>query len=235
MAPTTGTCVSDGKPITIEFFLPASGGTHPLVLVLHGSFGLLPQYRPDIVSFADALNAQGIAAALPHYLEVTGTAPGPGVFSQIDARRNQWQDACSDALAALAGDERFDVARMGVLGFSLGGCLALGLAMDIPPSCSLCGAVDFFGPVRMLDGDWSSLPRLLIMHGDADPLVDPTESTWLAGELVKAGRSSPDDFELEIYPSEGHGFKGAALKDSRERTCAFFGDVFDDGKRPAHA
>ena len=235
MTPVIETYTSGGKPVTMELFLPASEEAVPLVLVLHGSFGLLPQYRPDIVSFATALKERGIAAALPHYLDVTGTTPGQGVLGEIAARSDQWHDACSDALETLASDDQFNATSMGVLGFSLGGYLALRVAMAPPAPAVVRGAVDFFGPVRMLEVDWSALPRLLILHGDADPLVNPAESSWLAAGLVKAGLSSPADFELVTYPGEGHGFKGAALADSRERTCSFFEKLFEDGRKAGRA
>jgi dienelactone hydrolase len=222
MVSATESYASNGKKVPIELLCPASPKSAPVVLILHGSFGLLPQYRPDILSFATALNALGIAAALPHYLDSTGTSPGTGVFAEIATNRDRWHVACADALAAIASDGRFDAERMGVLGFSLGGYLALRLAMSPLAHGKLRAAVDFFGPVKMLENKWSRLPPLLIFHGANDPLVAPGESTGLAAELVKAGRTSPRDFELKTYPGQGHGFTGPALKDSRERTCTFF-------------
>jgi carboxymethylenebutenolidase len=226
MKPTTETYVSNGKPVSIELFRPTSAKCLPVVLILHGSFGLLPQYRPDIISFATALNKKGIVAALPHFLEATETAPGPSVFGEISTKKDKWHDACAQALAAISTDGRFDEQQMGVLGFSLGGYLALRLAMSPRAPASLRGAVDFFGPVKMLEEAWSKLPPLLIFHGGADPLVAPEESTWLAAKLMKSGRASPRDFGLKIYPGQGHGFTGEALEDSRERTCAFFESRF---------
>jgi dienelactone hydrolase len=44
--------------------------------MLHGTFGLLPCYRPDIVAFAEALAGKGTVALLPHYFDRTGTAAG---------------------------------------------------------------------------------------------------------------------------------------------------------------
>lgn len=69
MAMTKENFSSGGQPVLLEIFLPAASGKHPAVLILHGSSGPLPPYRADIVSFAEALVAAGIAATMPHYLE----------------------------------------------------------------------------------------------------------------------------------------------------------------------
>jgi dienelactone hydrolase len=126
--------LSGGQRVPLEVFVPAAAGKHPIVLVLHGSFGLQPPYRADIVSFAEALASSGIAAAIPHYLEATGSASlsGDDVMNLIPSRRPVWRQACGDALISMAKDARFDPSRLGMLGFSLGANLALSLAMDPP-------------------------------------------------------------------------------------------------------
>jgi len=67
------TFTSNGRTVTLDVFPIASSGKHPAVLILHGSFGLMPEYKADIVSFADALVANGIASAMPYYLQSTKT------------------------------------------------------------------------------------------------------------------------------------------------------------------
>jgi hypothetical protein len=37
---------SHGQAVTLDVFPVPSAGKHPAVLVLHGSFGLMPQTRP---------------------------------------------------------------------------------------------------------------------------------------------------------------------------------------------
>jgi dienelactone hydrolase len=113
-----------------------------------------------------------------------------------------------------------------VLGFSLGGYLALSLAMDPPTAAPLRGVADFFGPTDMLDTHWSSLPPALIFHGAADPLVDPAQSARLASALEHAGRKEGTDFFYKVYPGQGHGFNGTALTESRDRTIEFFSTIF---------
>lgn len=221
MAVTNESFSSGGQPVSLEVFLPASSGKRPAVLILHGSFGLLPQYRADIVSFAEALVESGIAATMPHYLESTKTDPGFGVLKLIPEKRPSWRQACSDALTLMANDARFEATRLGILGFSLGGHLALSLAMDPPAGTQLKCVVDFFGPTQSLETHWSKLPPVLIFHGTKDPLVDPSESAYLVAQLELAGKKKGPGYIFESYEGEGHGFKGAALTKSRDETVEF--------------
>jgi hypothetical protein len=119
--------------------------------------------------------------------------------------------------------------KMGLLGFSLGGHLALRRA-KMGGGVRVKAAVEFFAPITMppfhgLGGDIDKLPPTQIHHGNADELVPPEESDKLKQSLLKAGKLEGRDFEVHIYPGEGHGFKGAAaVTSSRQRT----GDFFDN-------
>jgi len=216
------TFTSNGNTVTLDVFPVASNGRHPAVLILHGSFGLMPQYRADIVSFADALLAKGIASAMPHYLQSTGTEPGLGVLNLIPQNSPAWRQACSDALTVMAADTRFDAARLGILGFSLGGHLGLSLAMDPPVGLTPRCVVDFFGPTRTLEPHWTKMPPLLVFHGADDLLVDPSESEYLVKQLEGVKKKDGIDYLYEPIKGQGHGFKDPELTKSRDATVEFF-------------
>ena len=213
----------DSQLVSVESFLPAKTGKFAAVLILHGTFGLLPEYRSDIVSFGEALVENGIAALMPHYLESTKTEPGPGVLSVIPEKLPTWKKACLDMLSTMASDPRFEPAHLGVLGFSLGGHLALTLGMAPPAGTSLKCVVDFFGPTLKppLESNWSKLPPVLILHGTKDPLVSPDESKYLVAQLEAVGKKKNRDYFFQLYEDEGHGFKGAALTKSRVASVEF--------------
>jgi dienelactone hydrolase len=230
MAASAETFPSGGASLPLDVFMPTDGGKAPFVLVLHGSFGMDPPYGADIVSFAEALVENGIGAAIPYYLEATGDAPGYGVVhlleaDKITAQHLKWRQACRDALTAMAGDARVDAARMGVLGFSLGGDLALSLGMDPPAALPVRGVVDFFGPTHLLDPNWSRLPPTQIFHGSKDHLVNIRHSQLLKAGLEAAGRTMGIDFFYEVKAGEDHGFKDPALTQSRDRTVEFFNAI----------
>lgn len=213
---------SAGLTLPLEVFLPAGSGKCAAMLVVHGSFGVLPPYRADMVSFATALAHAGVAAVMPHYLEATPKLkPGPEVMQVIPQNRPVWRQACCDALTQVARDARFDSTRLGILGFSLGANLALSLGMDPPVGIGMKCVVDFFGPTRMLENYWSKLPPTLIHHGTEDHVVDHAESAFLVAQLQGAKKKEGSDYQVELYKGEGHGFKEPALTKSRDATVAF--------------
>ena len=222
MTMTNESFSSGGQTVPMEVFVPAASGKRPAVLILHGSSGPLPPYRADIVSFAEALVAAGISATMPHYFESTQTDPGKDdVVKLIPEKRPAWRQACSDALTLMANDSRFDATRFCVLGFSLGGNLALSLAMDPPVGTNLKCVVDFFGPTQLLENHWSKLPPVLIFHGTEDHVVYPSESAYLMAQLESAKKKKGSDYIFESYKGEGHGFKDPALTKSRVETVKF--------------
>jgi dienelactone hydrolase len=218
---------SGDRPIEVEVFVPTASGRRPAVLVLHGLFGLMPQYRPGIVSFAEALANKGIAAAIPHYLERTDTAPGPDAGMVMHKRLPEWKAACGDALVYLRDRFGVDAGRLGALGFSLGGHLALGLGMSPPTGTNPKCVVDFFGPTSdpPLGGDRAALPPVLIHHGTDDKLVPFADSVSLVGELRAAGKTEGLGYQFIPYKGQGHGFTGPDLDRSRTATVEFFAGV----------
>jgi dienelactone hydrolase len=225
---------TDATPISLDVYVPPAGANWPGVLILHGTLGLNPPFGPDIVSFAEALNNSGIAAVIPHYFEYTGTAAGDEAMEAMFHRLPDWERVCGSVLSFMAADARFDRTRLGVIGFSLGGHLALKLSMQQRSGMNLKGVVDFFGPTLEppVTGDWSKLPPILIHHGTLDPL-SIENSRHVVRELERVHRqvtkstfgqtaTGPiaDDRFIE-YPGEKHGFTGAALVASRDWTTEF--------------
>src|SRR4051794_38140086 len=114
MIPKNENFSSGGQSVPVDVFEPASTGKHPAVLILYGTFGLLPDYRADIVSFPEALVEKGIAGIMPHYLESTSTNPGIEVLQLIPGNLPTWRKACADALAFITRDARFDASHVGI-------------------------------------------------------------------------------------------------------------------------
>ena len=213
--------------VPIEVFAPRTSGRHPAVLILHGTFGLVPQYRGDIVSFAEALVAEDMLAVMPHYLDATGTMPGAEATAAIARHIGAWQAAATDALKFMRAHAGANAGRLGVLGFSLGAHLALRLAMSPGAGTGIKCVVDFFGPTRApeLPGDRSALPPVLIHHGTDDRLVPIEDSVSLVAELRAAGKVEGVGYRMETYPGQGHGFTGADLVTSRSSTVEFISDM----------
>src|SRR6185436_7692321 len=112
--PTVEHFVSAGTSIPVDVFLPAAAGRHPACVILYGTFGLLPKYRDDILSFGEALAEKNVVALLPHYFERTGTAPGPEALLAIGQHLSSWRTTCAEALLMARDHPRVQAGRLGI-------------------------------------------------------------------------------------------------------------------------
>jgi carboxymethylenebutenolidase len=58
---------------------------------------------------------------------------------------------------------------------------------------------------------------VLILHGEADPVV-PVQEAYHLKDVLEA-RGLP--YEMQIYPGVGHGFTGTVREDALARAVAF--------------
>jgi dienelactone hydrolase len=164
--PTAGTTVTGTLVLP-----PAANGRTPAMVIAHGSGGILPG-RED--AWAARLNALGIATFVIDSFTPRGLQSTSRDQSRLSTMAN-----LADALAALnllATHPRIDPARIGVMGFSRGGQVALYSALEplrrgvidgnlrfaahvaLYPSCSI--------PYRA--GEVSTAPILMLLGGADD-------------------------------------------------------------------
>lgn len=186
--------------VTVERFGPSvSGGS---VILLYGSDGLTSSGRYQFA--ANMIAGAGYNVLLPRYFEATGDQRAR--YGEIKSKFPVWLEA----IETITGDQQ---ARFAVVGFSLGGALALALAAR---DHRIKAVVDFFGflPPGL---ERASLSPTLILHGDADRVV-PVSNAEAIERLVK---SSGGSVQSHIYPGEGHGLSLASWPDAIARTQAF--------------
>jgi carboxymethylenebutenolidase len=213
---------SGGKPVPVEVFTPTTPGKHPAIVIVYGSEGMNKPVSGAIRTFAGELATQGYVALIPDYFARTGTRAGnKTALEAFPQHRDTWVQTIGDALTYAAGRADVEKDRIGLLGFSLGGHLALRAAKR-DTGVKVDAVVEFFAPISQLGGLGGHLDRLpptQIHHGLDDTLVLPEQSRELAALLKKEGTSR----EIYFYPGEGHGFRGAAaVGQSTRRTVAFF-------------
>lgn len=223
-AQTPATFDSGGKTVAVEVFTPTTPGKHPAIVIVYGSEGMNHPFGGDIRTFAGALAAQGYVALIPDYFARTGTRAGnETALEAFPQHRDTWVQTIGDALTYAAGRADVEKDRIGLLGFSLGGHLALRAAKR-DTGVKVDAVVVFFAPISQLGGlggDLDRLPPTQIHHGLSDNLVPSEQSRELDARLKKQGKSP----EIFFYPGEGHGFRGAAaIRRSTQRTVAFFND-----------
>ena len=215
---TTSVFHSDHQAITIERFDPRSGTYHPAVLFVHGGGGPQGDWRKS--GILEALTTAGYSVFVPHFFD------GPGQWSPSVKPQMflAYTRTLNDATRYIAAQPEIRNKGIGVVGFSLGGYLALALAEEErshpPPlrSPEIKAVVEFFGGMPgFAEERLTAMPPVLILHGEDDDVV-PVGSAYELEKLLKK-RAVP--YEIKIYPHQGHGFSGDALEDSKKRTVSF--------------
>lgn len=204
--------VSGGKTIAIDCFVPESENTQqrwPAVIALHGSGG----GHDSLAATAHPLAGQGFCVYVPHYFDRTGTveAAMPAMFLDFPL----WMKTLWDLTSLVSQQPLVDPDRIGLVGFSLGGYLAMSLA-SIDPRIRV--VVEYFGGLpKEIKLFMRRLPPTLILHGDADTVVPVAEAHSL--QQILQERSVP--CEMRIYPGEGHHFTPETRVDADHRMQAF--------------
>ena len=215
---TKGAFHTDHGVVTVERFDPKKGGSHPAVMVVHSGAGPEGDWRQSGV--LENLVSAGYAVFIPHYFDDVGKwspADKPEKFLGYIKTLN-------DATRYIARQPDVHTNEIGIVGISLGGYLSLGLAEETrshPPhlrSPTIRAVVEIYGGMpgfaipRM-----TTMPPVLILHGEDDKLVPVSEAHKV--ETLLARKAMP--YQIEIFPHQGHGFSGDALEEANRRTVAF--------------
>lgn len=218
------TFTSNGSAATGYLATPPSG-SGPGVLVIQEWWGLNDQIRGT----ADRFAREGFVALAPDFYHGQGAAIGePDEAGKLMMALNG-DRAASDARGAAEYLQRHEAVRgqrVGVIGFCMGGQLAL-LAGSVAPD-AIGAVVDLYGTHPNIQPDFSKMraPVLALFAGE-DTSVDEAARQRLAGQLEAAGVS----FELHTYPGVGHAFMNeqrpevydqATAEDAWRRILAFF-------------
>ena len=201
---------SGSKDIRIDVVVPPQGGMRPAVLVLHGSGG-----STDLPGQVRDLAERGYVTLAPYYFESTGTS-----WADLDSIRRHgliWGKTILNAVEFARQLPSVDPESIGLLGFSLGGFLAIAVAAhDLRIKC----VVEFFGgiPEKFLP-TVDHLPPTLILHGEDDRIV-PIHHAMRLKRLCEEKKLC---FEMETYPGAGHNFSGPLMRTAMERAMAFLG------------
>jgi len=182
---------SDGGTVGGYLATPAGDGGQA-VLVIQEWWGLVPH----IEDLCDRLAEEGFLALAPDlYHGESTTEPDEAGKLMMGLRLEQALKDMSgavDELAARAGDQ-----EVGVIGFCMGGGLALLLAVERPDAVKAC--VSFYGaiPWEGVDPDWSALAAPVQVHvGDKDEWAG-NYAAGLEESLGELGK------EIDVYRYEG--------------------------------
>ena len=199
-----------GEPATVtgELYLPAQkSAAMPALVLKHGSGGLGAANGVAIRQWAQLVASWGVAA-----LVVDSFGPrGITDTASNQAQLSSWADV-ADALSALkvlGADPRFDRARIGVMGWSRGGSVALVTTLDtvrtriIGDDLKFAAHVVFYGAAEFQYRDRATdRSPMLFFHGEADNYV-PVGPTR---EFADWAQSMGDPVSFVAYPGTYHDF-----------------------------
>ena len=180
---------------------PASGGgLPPLILVCHANRGITEHIR-DV---ARRLATEGYVACAVDLVSREGGTAGISDPSQIPALITEGDPLrhVADFQAAVAHyrtQDWLDAAKVGMVGFCIGGAITWRAATMMP---ELNAGVPFYGPPPPLEAVPNIEAAMLGIYSD-DPEDFANEGrTELEAALTEAGVT----FAIEVFPNTQHGF-----------------------------
>ena len=201
---------SGGKSIRLDCYLPQNDGRRfPTVVGLYGFGGGHFSMAEPATQLAD----QGFAVYILHFFDRTG--PIEPEKSALIMNFPLWMKTLWDAVSFIEQQPAVDPTRIGLIGFSLGGYLAVcGAAIDP----RIKAVVEFFGGLpKEMKLFMRRLCPMLILHGESDPIIPVSEAYHLQEVLQR--KNIP--YEMQIYPGVGHGFIGETWVDAKVRSLGF--------------
>lgn len=190
---------------TAQGYLAAPDGGGPGVIVIQEWWGLVPHIRDLCERFA----AEGFVALAPDlYGGESTTEPDAAGKLMMALNIERAAKDLTGAVDALLGRDETTGGGVGVVGFCMGGGLALWLATLRPDAVKAC--VPFYGviPWQAAQPDYSRLEGAVQGHyGDSDDFLPVDQVRALEQQLKGLGK----DAEFHVYEGAGHAF----LNDTR--------------------
>lgn len=191
------------------------------MVVLQEWWGLVPHIK----SVADRFAAAGFVALAPDLYQGTQTtSPDEAQRLLMTLNIEQTAQDLQRAIDYLLGHDAVTSPKLGVVGFCMGGQLAL-LAATLSPN--IAAAVDFYGIHPNVQPDFSRLAApVLGIFGEQDDFVPPDSVAALTDAIRQAGGS----IETHTYANASHAFfndtrpevyNSEAAADAWQRTLDF--------------
>jgi carboxymethylenebutenolidase len=176
-------------------------GSGPGILVVQEWWGLVPQ----ITAICDRLATEGFVALAPdlYHGEIAGHAEMDKAAELMNTLPlDRAARDMSAAIDFLLAHDAVDGEQVGVVGFCMGGMLALVLAAREGERVAV--AVPFYGaPLGDSEPEWSGLTATVLGHfAEGDDFFPATAVLDLEARLRDMGK----DVSFTMYPGTGHAF-----------------------------
>jgi carboxymethylenebutenolidase len=180
---------------------PANGPeSTPGIIVIQEWWGLVDQIKRTCDRFAEA----GLTALAPDLFDgaiVPLSEPDEAGAKMMALNMQSVAKELSGAVDELI--RRTGRSHVGVIGFCMGGGLALVLAAQRPDAVK--AVVPAYGLIPWPDArpDYSTLDAAVLAHAaEQDQMFSPEQASELESELKALGK----EVEIHVYPNTGHAF-----------------------------
>lgn len=208
---TTAAQITKGKfqltdTISGDLILPEGNGPFPVMVIAHGSGGVVKREY----TWADFFKSKGIASF------IVDTYKDRGIVDTIaDQGQLTFVGSAADHLVALkllATHPKLDPMRIGIIGFSRGGIVSVGTAFDVwrkrlAGNLKFAVHLPFYGGCNWIADQWDGSPIHQFI-GDDDDYVQPVSTCEAQVRFLdKAGIKH----SLNVFPGARHGFDNLAV------------------------
>ena len=193
-----------------EYFTPTgASGALPVVLVCHAWDGLNDEVRGKASRLAEAGYIAFAVDLLGGGRTVTDMAELMPTLTPFLSDRGLLLERMQGALAAARTIPGADLSRIGAMGYCFGGMAVLDLVRA--GGNAIKGAVTFHGSLQgnTLNNPASLNTKILVLHGDDDPLVPPEQVAAFKAEM----NAKQVDWQLHAYSHTVHAFTRPTAND----------------------
>lgn len=209
---------------TVKAFLalPASGGRHPAIIVIHEYWGLNDWIKQNAQKFA---NQGYVALAVDLYRGGVATTPGDAQELMRALPKDRAVRDLEAAFSYLAARPDVDPARIGSVGWCMGGTYSFQVAIH-EPTLAAC-AVNYGAPPTDPADIAAIHAPILGNFGAEDMGITPAA----VQEFQQAAQAAHVSFDPKEYDGAGHafenpnntaGYRPEAAADAWNRIDAFF-------------
>jgi dienelactone hydrolase len=185
------------------YFAPTKvDGSLPIVLVCHAWDGLNDEVRDKAGKLADAGYIAFAVDMLGNGKTMSDMADLMPTLTPFFENRAMLLERIQGAVAAAKTIPGADLSRMGAMGYCFGGTVALDLARA--GGDEIKGVVSFHGGLEgnTLDNPKTLSTKVLVLHGEEDPLVPPEQVVAFKEEMT----TKQVDWQLHAYSQTMHAF-----------------------------
>ena len=198
---------ADGKPVTYQsgsetvnaiLYTPQGKGPFPALVVIHEWWGLNDWVKEEASNLSD----QGyVALAIDLYRGKVATTPDEAHQIMRGVPEDRANRDLLAASAYLRSQKNVDPARVGSIGWCMGGGYSLDLAIADP---KLKAAVINYGHLASDDATLKKLDAAVLgIFGGQDKGIPPADVNKFEAQLKAQGKT----VEIHIFPDAGHAFE----------------------------